>query len=100
MAKRQAFETVGPFNTELWFGDAADWFMRAEQHSILMELLPQVLAYHRMHPGNILRERRTKEKQNSCKSPRPGWIAAGKRNRHSSHLPPRDDCRRADTGDI
>ena len=57
LARRDIFQTVGEFNAELWFGDATDWFLRAIERGLIMELLPDVLTYHRMHPSNLTRRR-------------------------------------------
>jgi glycosyltransferase involved in cell wall biosynthesis len=55
LARRNIFNQVGCFNTELWFGDATDWFIRAAEYGAVMEVLPDVLTYHRMHPSNLTR---------------------------------------------
>ena len=55
LAKRSAFDVVGMFDVDLWFGDAADWFIRAAECGASMELLPDVLVYHRMHRSNLTR---------------------------------------------
>lgn len=57
LARRDSFAAVGEFNAQLWFGDATDWFMRAIELGLVMELLPDVLTYHRMHPSNLTRRR-------------------------------------------
>ena len=57
LARRSVFEKVGKFNTDLWFGDATDWFMRAKEKNVFIEILPDVLTYHRMHPQNLTRRR-------------------------------------------
>jgi glycosyltransferase involved in cell wall biosynthesis len=57
LARRDIFSRVGQFNTELWFGDATDWFIRAIEHGAVIELLPDVLTYHRMYPFNLTRRR-------------------------------------------
>lgn len=57
LAPRRVFDTVGPFNTEYWFGDATDWFLRAREEGLVMELMPDVLTYHRMHESNLTRRR-------------------------------------------
>jgi hypothetical protein len=41
------------FNTQLWYGDSADWFLRARERRVTMELLSDVLLYHRMHGNNF-----------------------------------------------
>jgi glycosyltransferase involved in cell wall biosynthesis len=55
LARRRTFDRVGDFDTTLWFGDATDWFMRAAEQNLAMELLPDVLTYHRMHTANLTR---------------------------------------------
>ena len=55
LARRSLFESVGPFGESLWHTDAADWFMRAAAEGAVIEMLPDVLAYHRMHPTNLSR---------------------------------------------
>lgn len=57
LARRSCFDRVGVFNTRLWFGDATDWFVRAQELELPMELLPDVLTYHRMHERNLTRRR-------------------------------------------
>ena len=57
MARRGVFETVGRFDTGWQHGDDFDWFVRARQLGIQIELLPDVLVYRRMHPGNRSRQR-------------------------------------------
>jgi glycosyltransferase involved in cell wall biosynthesis len=52
MARRSLFDRIGPFNAELKNADAADWFLRADAAGALSELLPDVLVYRRLHPGN------------------------------------------------
>lgn len=55
LARRAVFEAVGPFDESLWHTDAGDWFLRAERAGVVIELLPEVLAYHRMHDRNLSR---------------------------------------------
>jgi|ERR1700733_7087665 len=57
LARRELFETVGTFSTELWFADATEWFIRARERSVQIELLPDALVYHRMHGNNLTRRR-------------------------------------------
>ena len=57
LARRGVFETVGTFDTRWQHGDDFDWFVRARQLGIQIELLPDVLVYRRMHPGNRSRQR-------------------------------------------
>ena len=55
LARRGLFESVGLFDETLWHSDASDWFLRAEARGTLVEMLPEVLTYHRMHYGNLSR---------------------------------------------
>ena len=56
LARREIFGSVGWFNTSFKHGDAQDWFMRAAEQGIVMELLPDVLVYRRLHRGNRSRQ--------------------------------------------
>ena len=55
LARRSLFERIGAFRTDLWFSDATEWFIRARERGVVVELLPDVLTYHRMHEGNLTR---------------------------------------------
>ena len=55
MARRRAFDAIGPFDASLWHTDAGDWFLRAAAHGAVIELLPDVLVSHRMHRSNLSR---------------------------------------------
>jgi len=55
LARRRLFDTVGRFNPSLWFSDASDWFLRAGERRAVMELLPDVLMFHRVHRDNLSR---------------------------------------------
>jgi glycosyltransferase involved in cell wall biosynthesis len=57
LARRALFDRVGPFAPGLRFGDDTDWFLRAAECSAVMELLPEVLVYRRIHGRNISMER-------------------------------------------
>jgi glycosyltransferase involved in cell wall biosynthesis len=57
LARRTSFDGVGYFDPSLWFGDSTEWFLRAADRGTVMELLPDVLLYHRMHAANLTRRR-------------------------------------------
>ena len=57
VAHRSAFDRVGVFDPNLWFVDAQDWFQRARKQGVVMELLPDVLLFRRLHGTNITRRR-------------------------------------------
>ena len=53
LARRALFERVGAFNATLTVGDPMEWFVRAAEHGAVMELLPDTLAYRRLHRHNL-----------------------------------------------
>lgn len=53
LARRDVFDRVGGFNTALKVGDPMEWFARAMEHGIQMELLPDTLVHRRMHTRNL-----------------------------------------------
>lgn len=53
LARASAFERVGPFNASLRVGDPMDWFLRAAELGLLIEMLPEVLVERRMHQSNM-----------------------------------------------
>jgi glycosyltransferase involved in cell wall biosynthesis len=55
MARQAAFDKVGPFDPKLPHGDLTDWFLRAREKKVVMELLPDVLLYRRLHQTNRIR---------------------------------------------
>jgi len=55
LGRRALFERVGPFDVRLRYGDAMGWFLRAGEHGAIIELLPDVLLYHRIHRSNLSR---------------------------------------------
>jgi glycosyltransferase involved in cell wall biosynthesis len=57
LTRRTFFDAIGDFDASLWFADATDWFLRAADRGAVMELLPDVLLYHRMHTTNLTRRR-------------------------------------------
>jgi glycosyltransferase involved in cell wall biosynthesis len=52
MARRALFDAVGLFNPMLAHADSTDWFLRAAESGAVMELLPDVLTYRRLHAEN------------------------------------------------
>ena len=57
LARRCVFNLVGDFDSSLWFSDATDWFLRARELGVAMEVVPEVLVFHRMHENNHTRRR-------------------------------------------
>ena len=52
LARRGAFESVGPFDAALPHGDSTEWFLRARERGAVVELLEDVLVYRRLHGTN------------------------------------------------
>jgi glycosyltransferase involved in cell wall biosynthesis len=61
VARRELFDRIGDFDPALRFGDLVDWFLRAERSGTLFEMLPDVLAYRRMHHTNLSRQARGRD---------------------------------------
>ena len=57
LTRRSIFDRLGLFDPSLWFGDATEWFLRASELGKVIELMPDALLYHRMHPTNLTRRR-------------------------------------------
>lgn len=52
LARRSLFEAIGEFDASLRHCDDTEWFLRAGDHGATGELLPDVLAYRRLHRTN------------------------------------------------
>jgi glycosyltransferase involved in cell wall biosynthesis len=48
LARRRAFEQIGPFSADFRLSDTTDWFVRAAEAGLVFELLPDVLVYSRV----------------------------------------------------
>lgn len=55
VARKARFDSVGHFDNGLKHGDVKDWFIRAAEQKAVMQLLPDVLLYRRLHFSNISR---------------------------------------------
>jgi glycosyltransferase involved in cell wall biosynthesis len=55
LTRRHVFDTVGLFDVNRRIVEDVDWFIRAAQHGIIKELLPDITVYRRLHNGNISR---------------------------------------------
>lgn len=55
LARRQAFEKTGPLDEERIFSDSADWFLRARDAGVEIDLLEEVLVHHRRRGGSLSR---------------------------------------------
>jgi glycosyltransferase involved in cell wall biosynthesis len=55
LARRLLFDRIGKLNPELQQGEDTDWFLRATEQGVAMDVLPEVLVYHRLHQANLTR---------------------------------------------
>jgi len=60
LVRRTLFDTVGEFNAELRLSSDTDWYLRAVERGVVMEMLSEVLVYRRWHKTNISRLSRQK----------------------------------------
>jgi glycosyltransferase involved in cell wall biosynthesis len=52
LIRRPAFDGVGAFATDLSVGEFIDWYARAMEAGLAMQLLPDVLVWRRIHGAN------------------------------------------------
>ena len=52
MARREAFDLVGPFDERLQHAADTDWFLRADERGLIRELMSEVLVRRRIHVRN------------------------------------------------
>lgn len=55
LVRRDVLESVGPLEESLMSGEDQDWFLRAEDLGVAMEVLPEILLQRRLHPDNMTR---------------------------------------------
>ncbi len=57
LARRSVFDRVGLLDESRWFSDATDWFLRAIDGGLVVELLPEPLVERHVHASNLTRRR-------------------------------------------
>jgi glycosyltransferase involved in cell wall biosynthesis len=57
LVRREAWAEVGPLDVDRWYSDATEWFVRARDRGVRIDLLDDVLTLHRLHDGNLTRRR-------------------------------------------
>ncbi len=57
LARRSVFEKYGMLDPALRFGEDTEWFMRARDAGIALELISDVLLTRRFHANNLIRSR-------------------------------------------
>jgi glycosyltransferase involved in cell wall biosynthesis len=55
LVRRRLFETVGWFDTGYGFAYDTEWFLRALDSGAVVDFIPEVLAYRRLHGDNFSR---------------------------------------------
>ncbi len=55
LARRSVFDRVGWFDDSLRAVDDTDWFLRAFEVGVILEMLPDVLVHRRLHDKNLSR---------------------------------------------
>lgn len=84
--RRAVFEWVGSFDESFFYSDDWDWFLRARELSISMQVYPEVVLYYRRHQNNLTRNPQSKQEQLKLFSK-----SLGRRRRHGGKalpLPP------------
>jgi len=57
LVRREVWAEVGPLDTGRWYSDATEWFVRARDRGVRIDLLDDVLVLHRLHGDNLTRRR-------------------------------------------
>ena len=60
LIRRDTFNRVGPFKTNGQFGHFLDWYTRAQDQKLVIEMRPEVVMLRRIHAANTS----TKEREN------------------------------------
>ncbi len=61
LVRRTVFERIGGLDPEMKFGETVEWYWRARESGASMELLPEVVAYRRVHGNNMTRGNREEQ---------------------------------------
>lgn len=59
LIRKKAFDRVGLFSEHLTTGSDIDWFARAKDTDVIMDLIPETLVYRRLHDRNLSYKVRT-----------------------------------------
>jgi Glycosyltransferases involved in cell wall biogenesis len=57
VARRTLFDRIGPFDAAVRHKDVIGWLIRACRQGAVVETLPEVLMYRRIHQSNLSRQR-------------------------------------------
>lgn len=61
LVRRSLFERIGGLDPEMKVGETAEWHWRARESGAPIELLPEVVAYRRVHANNMTKGRREEQ---------------------------------------
>jgi glycosyltransferase involved in cell wall biosynthesis len=53
LIRRESFDRVGPFRTDIKLGEFVDWYMRASEKGLRSRMLAEVVLRRRIHDSNI-----------------------------------------------
>ena len=67
LIRRSVFDKYGLFDPKYHIGQDMDWFLRAKEKGIIIEALPQLVYYRRLHQNNIGRNRTEESYKNRFK---------------------------------
>lgn len=56
LARRQVFQQLGYFEEHRWYTDATEWLLRARETGVALEMMSDVLTFHRFHEGNLTKQ--------------------------------------------
>jgi GT2 family glycosyltransferase len=82
LARRTLFDAVGGFDPVLQHGDSTEWFLRAAEYGAVIELLPDVLAFRRLHHTNRTRRLAPASRDHYLRIVK---TSLDRRRRHRSH---------------
>jgi glycosyltransferase involved in cell wall biosynthesis len=57
LVHRRVIDRIGQFNPDLRLGEDTDWFLRLSNSGAVIEIIPQVMVYARLHESNMKENR-------------------------------------------
>ncbi len=57
LVRRELFDRIGAFDSSYRHCEDVDWFMRAQEHGVVFDILDEVVLLYRRHPNNMSRDR-------------------------------------------
>jgi glycosyltransferase involved in cell wall biosynthesis len=63
LIRREAFDRIGGFDANCWFGDDLDWFIRLREAELPMAVMKEVFLLRRIHSSNISRNQKALTQQ-------------------------------------